>query len=268
MGLSSLPCPNLQQLTLQLCNTVAGKQQQLLQSISAATQLTGLSLDEIQFDLKPDPSLESVLAGLPQLQQLSLKTLHVKGFVYTHAKIIEVERDLCLSNDLLSGLTQLTRLLLHGDVTPALSHLGTLTRLQHLDLDFLTDEFPFEQDPEEADEEPAALTDEAAEAAMGALSALTQLTSLRICAQAFNITPDTIPGFNTLTALRSVSFKVVRKGSIEPHILAPATQLQRLEIGGKCMRGDQPGAAELLAVLASMQQLTSPAQTCSRRMPL
>jgi len=123
-ALASLPCAQLQDLLLR-----GGFRRGMSLSISsrfwgdiaAATKLTSVSLANVKTESQ-QADVESALTALPDLQQLTWCNVRCDGR---------------LSDSLpLQQLTRLTSLELESVCSEVLKHLGSLTRLQHLRVDF------------------------------------------------------------------------------------------------------------------------------------
>jgi len=117
-ALAALPCPHLQDLLLHnfVRNNVGSR---VWTDIAAATKLTSVSLSYF-FTQSRQADVVSALTALPDLQQL---TWHVP---HGGPRLSD--------NSLLQQTTQLTYLELRGVPSPALQHLSSLNKLQHLNI--------------------------------------------------------------------------------------------------------------------------------------
>jgi len=121
--MARLPCPQLQHLLLHgndwACRLILGSR--FWTDIAAATKLTSVSLQHVHTKSQL-ADVVSALRALPDLQQLTWQE-------------VQCGKSLGLSNSrLLQRLTKLTRLEVDAVSTKALQHLGSVSKLQHLNL--------------------------------------------------------------------------------------------------------------------------------------
>jgi len=223
LSLACLPCPALRDLNLQWLSVQPG-------FFSACTSLTRLLLN----DCFLKTTLATQLSVLVTLQHLELH-----GAVYQRA-ITNPGINCCeFPGSLLSQLVQLTCLKLRYSQVQsdaALQHLGSLSALQHLELNL---EGWGEQKPTAA--------------ALTGLQQLLQLTSLILTRVPWAINLHSMPAFTVLAALRVLQLDDCP--SVDAAVLATTSQLQQLELGCKDLWNAE-GSAAMLAAVGQQQGLT------------
>jgi len=202
--------------------------------IASATKLTSVSLSSVQTSSQ-QADVVSALAALPNLEQLTW------GYVWCN------NQRLLSDSLLLQQVTQLTSLGLHGVAAAALQHLGSLTKLQHLNISTERD-WPAAGCPEL--QELTALTSLDVSGCWEVFdlpASVSQLTALR----QLNVpeaTPTALNGLQILTNLTHLGvWQVMDLSPESPQLKLPG--LQQLELY------DQECATMPMSFLASCTQL-------------
>jgi hypothetical protein len=233
--LSTLPCKNLQELILHDWDIPLGPMEGRPGLLHAVTGLTKLHLDlQDQENLVGDLLSLTALHALPALQHFNLS---VRECLDHYGPDVSDE----LPTSVISGFTSLVRLELSGEVgVQSLQPFSSLTRLQHLNLDFNV----VVGDNEEAvqlGQQPFAQ-----------LQALTHISiSIPDCEL---VSTSSSPAFSGSTGLQELNLYYT---VIDPWAFHGLTALRSLElfVNPADQRGIAGGVAVLLRHIASMQHL-------------